>query len=678
MKIKIFLGIGLCLIGCTLSQSCKEYNFDFKNGYQQGDSIPSDILTDTTMFVADRSMYAKARIYPGLVGDAVSRIQRDTSVTLDMSKDYVQAFAYRVASSPRPIYSTGLYAPAGENIRITVPEGVVGLTVQLGAHMDNNTGLAALRREPIIYTRKELFPGVNYVKNLFGGLVWIVNEIKKEQPVTLRFAGVVRTSDFILGVTDLEAWKRDVIANDVPWLELRSRHTVYTVPRSLLVRYIRQGRADGVAEALTQWNTNYRRDFYDWMGLTENAAEAHHRYPQLPERGVMDIHPRAGYAHAGNPWVMQQDEYWLETLIDPVRIQEEAWGTFHEVGHNYQQSSIWSWSDLGETTNNLFVFNGARNRGIMDRSTFHPAVAVDFPKAVAWAMSSGAKNFSDLPDDIKDSAPFFRITPFLQIFDKAVGRNGELGWDFFPFLYTNARNSTTSFGFDQAKKDYFYRQLCHFTGRDYARFFAAWGISVSGIARREIRNLYPPMDRAIWEYNPVTRQGGDNTLSPRYDLDRTSWVVTASTQYPEEGNGNGVVAALVDGNPNTFWMSHPNLGQSPHVLRVDMGELTPLKGVFYQARNAGSNIPRTLRIETSFNGTNWQLVTPESLTNAQNYTYDTTLEAFHLSEWDRSRKEFILRSVIEPRYIRFTFPSATSFSGSRFVGVAEIGAFFDN
>lgn len=662
----------------AIVSSCGKYGFEFENGYQQGDSTESEILSDTTMFKADKSLYHRARIYPGLVGQNVVRI-KDTTISLLMNKEYVSAFDYKVSYVPPPTYSTGLYAPAGENIRITVPEGVIGLTVQIGVHTDNIAGKEAPRRDFIIYTRKELFPGNNYVRNLYGGTIWIQTASTRPEPLSLKFAGAVRANDFVLGKSNVADWKKEVLANDVPWMDLIGKRTAFTVPRSLIVKFIQAGRADHIDEALALWDESYEKDYYNWMGLSPTATDKKNRYPSLWERGVMDIHPSAGYAHSGNPWIMQEDEYWLDELTNPVTIKKgTSWGSYHEVGHNYQAGDSWSWQDLGETTNNLFIFNAARNRGETNRINFHPALGSMIPAALTFAKRTGTKSFSNFPADLNigENAPFARLTPFLQIFDKIKGKNGESGWDFFPYIYSKARNENFSTSLEQAKRDYFYRQLCHFAATDFDRFFNAWGIPVSASAKREIRNLYPALATSLWEYNPLTMTGGDNPLPSKYDIDRISWVITASSEYPAEGGGNGVVAALKDGKPETFWMSN-TASNPPHILNVDMGEAVPIKGLYYQARNAGTNIPRSVRIEVSTDNANWTVMDTERLSNASDYTYNAGLNSYNIASSDKSRKEFAFKTIVEVRYLRFTFPDDTSWANSKFVGVAEIGAFYD-
>src|SRR5690606_34331163 len=140
---------------------------------------------DTDLNYVDRSLYDRARIYPGMVGASVRRIP-DTTMMIDSNFTWVQSSDLRVNVAHATFYSTGLSAAAGYNIRMTGPPGVLGLTVQVGAHRDNLTGKDPLRRDPIIYTVKELFPGDNYVRNPYGGIIWIQASIAQTQPVALK------------------------------------------------------------------------------------------------------------------------------------------------------------------------------------------------------------------------------------------------------------------------------------------------------------------------------------------------------------------------------------------------------------------------------------------------------------------------------------------------------------
>lgn len=657
-----------------LITACGKYGYDFVDGYQEGDMDPSPIETDTTMYVADKSLYHRARIYPGLVGENVRRIT-DTTITFDMDYVYVKSSDLKVNVTPPPIFSTGLYAPAGENIKITVPAGVVGLTAQIGVHMDNLTGKDPLRRDPIIYTRKELFPGVNYIKNLYGGTLWLLTNNSRSAPVALQFAGAVRSPDFILGESNVEDWLAEVEARQVPWLEVRSPRVIFSIPRNMVVNY--RDDASKVQGALTEWNEIYEKDFYDWMGLDANTTDLRNRYPDLAERAVLDIQPSVGYAHNGNPWVAQADRHWFRMFVDrdyilnPENLGEVSWGAFHELGHNYQQGGTWSWNGLGETTNNLFIWKAANRLNRLAIAN-HPSIPGAFEIGLEYAAKTGSKNIITDTETTTGSHPFVKILLFLQIYNKAVGANGESGWDFMPYIYKKARTTDFSFALDEAKRDFFYRALCEFTGRDYQRFCKAWGIQISALARREMSALYPPLEKAIWTYNPLDDTGGEDDLPTKFDLDRDDWTVVASSVATGEGDLGGAAEFLLDGNTQSFWMSNVN-NQPPHNVTFTMSFPEEVKGFYIMARQAGGNIPARIKIEVSTDGISYRQLTDADLKEG------TRLLSSPLpnSGTERyGRIEFTLKNAEFYKSFRYVF-EGTSQAGSHFVGVAEAGAFFD-
>lgn len=653
--------------------SCGKYGYDFQDGHNIGDKDPSPIETDTTMYVADKSLYHRARIYPGLVGDNVPRIA-DTAITFDMDYVYVSSADLKVSVVPQPIFSTGLYAPAGENIKITVPEGVLGLTVQIGVHTDNLSGKDPLRRDPVIFTKKELFPGVNYVKNLYGGTIWIITNISRQNPVTLRFAGAVRSPDFILGQTNVNEWIKEVENTQVPWVEARSRRVIFSIPRNLILSY--KNDALNIEGALQEWNEIYEKDFYDWMGLVANTTDLKNRYPDLPERAVLDIQPSVGYAHNGNPWVAQADRHWFRMMVDhnyilnPDNLPEVSWGAFHELGHNYQQGNTWSWSGLGETTNNLFVWKAANRLNRLAIAN-HPAIPDAFEQGLQYAAKTTGKNIVTDSEMTTGNHPFIKILLFLQIFNKAVGKNGESGWEFMPFIYSKARNTNYSFTLDEAKRDFFYRALCEFTGKDYRRFCKAWGIQISTLARQEMSALYPPLDKAIWTYNPLTNSGGEDVIIPKEDIDVSEWTIVAkSTEEPTgEGANNGQAIRLIDGDVNTFWHSQwaAATASLPHSITFGLKSNEIVKGFYLVPRqNSSGQRPRSVEIQISKDNVNYTTLTQDDLEEGYSFTMANTAD----------RKEFRLKQSQEIRYVRIFFRE-NNHSGNSHHALAEFGAFYD-
>lgn len=663
-----------CIVASFLAlTSCGKYGYDFVDGYQDGDKESSPILTDTTMNFADKSLFHKARIFPGLVGDNVKRIA-DTTITFDMDYVNITTNDLKVSVVPKPIFSTGLYAPAGENIKIIVPAGVIGLTVQVGVHTNDLTALDPRRRDPIIYTRKELFPGVNYVRNLYGGNILILTNNSRPNPINVQFIGAVKSPDFILGKSNVQSWLAEVEATAVPWLEIRSERVIFSIPRAMVLTY--RAEASHVEDALKEWNEIYVKDFYDWMGLDANSTNPKNRYPDLPERAVLEIQlPDGVYAHNGNPWMAQMDKHWFSMFVDrnyilnPNNLPEVSWGAFHELGHNYQQGGTWSWNGLGETTNNLFIWKAANRLNRLAIAN-HPAIPESFNVGLEYANRTGTKNIITDKETSIGNHPFVKILLFLQIYNKAVGKNGESGWDFMPYIYRNARNTTYSFTLDEAKRDFFYRNLCDFTGQDWQRFCKAWGIQISSLARREMSAKYLPLTKAVWTYNPLTNTGGEGVINPKEDSDNTEWVILAKSteELTGEGANNGQAIRINDGNIATFWHSQWSGATAtlPMSITFQLKNNEIVKGFYLVPRSSAGQRPKKVEVQISRDNVNYRTLTNADLETG--YTFEMVDNA--------NRKEFRLKTKEEIRYIRIFFRE-NNHAGSVHHAVAEFGAFYD-
>ena len=217
-----FLGMPFLFSGCEAS------DFEFDSGWDDNAADSSHVTVDTVQGI-DVSMYDKARLFPGLVDTASEYRIADTVVYLDLSRKYIQLEF--MEKGPQSIYSSGLYAGAGELVTIYVPDNVWGLTVQVGMHTEDLTNDNIGLREPIAYYRKALYPGKNTVRFSLGGYLWVLRDqdVKGDADVPLTFCNVYAAPDFVLGETDVREWERKVKATTVPWLELRGKNVAFSV-----------------------------------------------------------------------------------------------------------------------------------------------------------------------------------------------------------------------------------------------------------------------------------------------------------------------------------------------------------------------------------------------------------------------------------------------------------------
>lgn len=582
-KIHALLGL-LTFASLLVISGCKKYGFDIKDGYGI-DTLKEHITVDTSGSRPDFSMLSKARIFPGLVDAAEPRV-KDYPVTLNL--DYLNE-AYnrlRISVIPQPVFGTGMYAAPGEPVIIDVPGGVKGLVCLIGMWTDDLSGTKDRRREPIIYSEKMLFPGRNYVRNLFGGNIYVVTNFPIKNPVKLNFTGACKSPDFVLGKTDAATWKKNIMSSKVPWFEFASSHVAFTLPRQKMVDYImRHPDVDPIAQ-LKAWDEIIEKDYNEWEGLSDTASDERDKPINLPWRVVLDIQPVVGYGHSGFPVVAQDDNEWFSAAMiatDTVSI----WGTLHEIGHNNQQGQYWSWSTLGETTNNLFSIKRAHRIGIKDIGALHPAL----PGAVRDGLEYTSQPNEGKKFDIDPlvNSPFTRMVPFMQLFDKIKRWDGKQdGYGLMPYLYWRARHAQRYSLTDLAKHDFLYEAVCEYTHLDYYKFFQAWGIVLSAQSRSAMGDQFPdkvPTD--IWNYNPLTKSGGDNVVD--YTVPRTDWLVEFDSQETEGEDGAAI--NVLDGNVNTFWHSQWYQAQPPypHYLLIDMTEKKQnLHGIYLTMRQNSS------------------------------------------------------------------------------------------
>lgn len=565
-----YLAILLLASGFT---ACKKYGIAVDDGYDNAAENQKSVTVDTNMATIDRSGYAKARIFPGLVDQTEPRVTNQ-KFTLDLNFTPQTTENLRIQVAPQPQFSTGYYAAPGELVKIVVPAGVNGLSMQIGGHTDNLTGKVPLLRDPIIYNRQQLYPGINYMRNIYGGTIYINASFAIKDPVAFTISGACVSPDFILGVDTHESWKAKVLASKVPWLELRSKRVVFLVPRDKIVNQFTNATEPltNIVESVTLWNTVFDQDYNGWMGLSDDALDPRDRSPQGQWRGVLDLQLSAGYGHSGFPFVGTNDTEWFSSFTSEARLKAsfKTWGSYHEFGHNCQQVNVWSWSTLGETTNNLFSFKVANRIGA-NYSNLHPSVTSGFPLAITYASTAGTKNFDSDPamDD-----PFKRMTPFVQIFEL-------YGYGAMTKLYTEARYAQRLANNDLDKHDFVYEKLSEYCNVDLIPFFEAWGILVSPQSQAKIGQKYPILNKQIWTYNPLTKTGGTATIV------FTNSVVSVSSPAQE-----GSFAALVDGNLTTYYHSQyssPTPAQTfPFTFILSAGANIPIKGMYFNGR-AGTN-----------------------------------------------------------------------------------------
>ncbi|WP_143308950.1 M60 family metallopeptidase [Chitinophaga vietnamensis] len=483
MKISITRTVaGISLLLLMISACKKDYNY--KDGYNTPLKKDTTGLggVDTSMLRIDSSGFPDARKFPGLVSVVEPRLQ-NVQVTLDLNYK-IASPQIRISVPPGQWLSTGYYAAPGELVKIEMPQGAEGMTVQVGSHTDNINGKYPQLRAGVIVTNKTVLPGVNYIRNIYGGLIYLIPTGPSNKKITVTLSNVCKSPDFVLGESADATWKEQVRHSQVPVLELRGKRFIMTLYRKVLIGMLDNFSADAVVR---KWDEVIEKDYHEWYGLSDNPADPIDQAPGTPHRFVLDIQISAGSGHNGYPCMAYLD--WHSEFLDTAAINHGAsWGPFHEVGHNFQMNDMWSWSGpdgLGETSNNLFVFQIAQRHGLKPPRVYDP-VQNFVGSALDWVNKGDTtRPFSQITD------VFQRLVPFVQLFQR-------YGYGMMGYICKEARHEQRLSYINEVKKNFFYVKASRYAGVNLKPFFTHWGINVSAAAQADVSDL-PLLTEEIWK-----------------------------------------------------------------------------------------------------------------------------------------------------------------------------------
>ncbi len=414
----------------------------------------ADIAAYLRMPPGEARAYPGANDYPGEVSRDAPRV--DTTRTLPLSV-------------PR-WHSTGLYAPAGEPIRITIPADAArsGLAVRIGAHTDALWHLDSWQRAPEISLAWPLDAAQTEVASPFGGLIYIevpdrmaleARRSGQSPNVQVTISGAVEAPFFRLGSTDIDEWRARIRTLGAPWAELATDKVILTVPASE-VREL-----DDPVALMTFWDS-----------LIDAASDLRGipRERPFPHRYVPDVQISAGYMHSGYPIMTHLDASIPMTQLDQMR--KGQWGLFHELGHNHQDS-MWTFEGTGEVTCNLwsiYMLEACCN------TTWEPGTQGHGNRERRWAEYDA------------DGRPFgkWQSDPFLalQMYEQVKNR---FGWKPFSSVfreYDRLPRDQRPKG-TQEQIDQWMVRLSKACGHSLAPFFDAWGVPITDGARGAVKDL---------------------------------------------------------------------------------------------------------------------------------------------------------------------------------------------
>lgn len=610
-------------VACGLA-GCEASDFDFDDGWDTNRTDSSAVTVDTIQGI-DASMYGKARMFPGLVDTLTEHRIADTLVALDLSRKYAsmedlclkRLWLEDTEEAPQPIYSTGLFAGAGELVTIYVPEDVWGLTVQIGMQTEDLTHNNAGLREPVVYIQKALYPGKNTVRSSLGGYIWVLRDRNTEgaADTKIKFCGVYAAPDFIVGETDKAEWTNKIRTTTVPWLDIRGKHVTFSVERNRMEMYLASNPdfANEMEQAVKLWD-ELVYFYYHSLGMDEEAGRLPEMMPQFTDRFVFDVQLSVNdVRRMDNPqglmFIKTAGLYDAMVTLDSV-ARQQLFNVYDQLVERYQpvQKPL---SDSYDETFFVPIYRLAEytwkqgiNSGLGDMGISFTQAE---PLALAFAGSDTVKYRStDLTtwwnEKAKCNNKVFGLLPLVQIAKYESRYKQEEEWTAFRKLWTKVREE----GYFSRSDLSFYSDLCEYFGVDLTPFLEHWGYTISDGVRSEMAK-YPLLDKEIWKIEPSADDPYRNVQD--YDVanhpvrvNRYEWEILAldsagnvneDTEYKNEKD-KLFADNLIDGNPYTYWSSYLSPWENnyqdsprslPYYVIIDMGQSQTMDGFYYANGN---------------------------------------------------------------------------------------------
>ena len=423
------------------------------NGHDLGEDPVSDIILrleeslTQNLPAQELPVHPSHVEFPGSVPSNATRISRTVTVNGNQS-GLPSDFGYSGARSNIRM-STGLYAPPGEVITVSVDQETseLGFSVLIGAHTDGLWGKDIIKRHSKIYRDWAIENTTNQVANSFGGPIYVsVPAGSLFGDLELTISGAIRAPMFVLGETSDFEWLYSERENPAPWAELISDNFIMTVPSS----EIRD--LDNPSQLMNWWDSALNME--------------HHLYGFEPwprvERAVFDVQISAGWMHSGYPFMAH--DLSVPDVVNYTYMSENGdWGMFHELGHNHQ----WMPSTLPGNTetscNFASVYLMEDLVGVQGHSAVDPV-----------QRESRMRSYFDDGSNISNWSVWTALDTFLIIKE-------EWGWDVITetlSLYYTLPTDEIPIG-DIEEFNYWVMHLSNTTGYNLAPYHAAWGFPLN-------------------------------------------------------------------------------------------------------------------------------------------------------------------------------------------------------
>jgi hypothetical protein len=429
--------------------------------------------------------HPSAAIFPGSVKSGEQYISKTIDIHHQQISEQLVPVVSRLGYSGAwadNIYSTGLYAPPGKCITITIPKELEGqeISVQIGAHSDNLgewvAAKEAWRRMPQVVKKSRLKKRTTAIASPFGGLIYIT-----ASPKSASWSGKIVIDNAIAsiyyeyGKTSQKEWEQQLKQNKAPWGELVTDNVILTLPDSILQQL------QVPSKVMKMWSTI--------IGGEMELAQIPQPFYR-PQRMVIDEHIGGGFMHSGYPVMIHHapSVHMLsaDVIANPEKLLVPSkgganWGFFHEIGHNMQNLD-WVFGGTTEVSCNFFSLY-MFDRLLGGRDDAHTGISNETTQLLMQNYFSKGANYETWKSD-----PFLGLVMFRQLQE-------GFGWESFKTFFREFQQLAAKFpdgsyaSTDQKKRDLWAQKFSTITGRNLVPFFEKWGIPISQEAATAVAAL---------------------------------------------------------------------------------------------------------------------------------------------------------------------------------------------
>ncbi|KAE8154354.1 peptidase M60-like family-domain-containing protein [Aspergillus avenaceus] len=324
--------------------------------------------------------------------------------------------------------------------------------------------------------------GMNNVVSTFGGIIYVRYSYspseQRPNPVTVTLeGGAAQPFPFFReGITTDDQWKTMLSITDIPFAEHAGKRITITGLASHVKVYADKGQKQ--QELL---------DTYGEIIDAENAISAlrpairNPRDQPSPLRPIVvetqdGVNPTSFHYRAAIP-VYAREQIWWQPKT------RTSWMMYHELGHQRQHSSTWSWRAMMEVTVNIYSLAALRH--------FSPP---GYRPVKEWNDAKQYLAKADSQKDFDKAGFYISLVMFEQV--RVV-----FGDRLYHALHTLSRR-TPDQGSDSDKKHFFMVKVAQLTNQNLTEYFTKWGLK--------------PEQRTIDEMGKLPRPSEDYTKRPVY------------------------------------------------------------------------------------------------------------------------------------------------------------------